>query len=584
MSVSKSKLKNIEYSATLTLLLLNIIPIILIIIGLIDFMVNLNLLNFIIFTCIVIFITLVSWFFYYKIGKEKFRIQALKSKSRFFSLVIILIIGIFIIITYVAKQYGLSICIIILFFGYLSGCLITTKKSRKYLYFSRILIALILIPTSISFGFLARGTLSSQKSSQVWNIHTIDNPGFLLPNGLDAADLNDDGYLDFLTNYEWDGKIRIAFHPGISLVKKSWPAITIGSVENAESAAFGDFDGDGNIDVVVAHGSELFSHSGVFFIWGPNSNSVMNSKAWKTSKDIIGSVDRGQYHFIKGYDINGDGISDVVVGGRGINPRAGLKWIEAPINPLQRRNISQWQIHDIDPKLESGHGFIFGDIDQDGDDDIVLCNSDWDTKNSDEKIIWYENLGIGTDAQRYPWPKHIIYQGSEFYTKEQVEIFDLTGDNYPEVLIQTMNEIYVFKNPQNLSSWELVKILKTPETCWRARPIRIGDINNDSKPDILGMLIHDSGRLPRKKASVFWMEYTGTDPISSEWETHVIKWGDDFLGIGPYNGEKWDQCLFDDVDRDGDIDIVANCEEFSTLGFVYISVVWFENPTIIKYS
>ena len=94
------------------------------------------------------------------------------------------------------------------------------------------------------------------------------------------------------------------------------------------------------------------------------------------------------------------------------------------------------------------------------------------------------------------------------------------------------------------------------------------------------MLIHQDGDLPITKASVFWMEYSGSDPLTAEWDTHVIKWGDGFIGIGMYNGEKWDQCLFEDVDRDGDIDIVANCEEFHTLGFVFISVVWFENPLI----
>lgn len=73
------------------------------------------------------------------------------------------------------------------------------------------------------------------------------------------------------------------------------------------------------------------------------------------------------------------------------------------------------------------------------------------------------------------------------------------------------------------------------------------------------------------------MEYSGSDPFTGEYETHVIKWGDGFIGIGMYNGEKWDQFLFEDVDRDGDSDIIANCEEFHTLGFVFISVVWFEN-------
>ncbi|MFX0065074.1 MAG: FG-GAP repeat domain-containing protein [Candidatus Hermodarchaeota archaeon] len=139
----------------------------------------------------------------------------------------------------------------------------------------------------------------------------------------------------------------------------------------------------------------------------------------------------------------------------------------------------------------------------------------------------------------------------------------------------------LFKNPQISSgSWELVKVLKTPETQWRTRPIKIADINNDTKPDFLVMLIHRDGSLPTWKAAVFWMEYSGSNVETANWTTHVIKWGDGFVGISTFNGEKWDQCYFEDVDRDGDLDIVANCEEFHTTGFVYIAVVWFENPLI----
>ncbi|UCD00712.1 MAG: VCBS repeat-containing protein [Promethearchaeota archaeon] len=514
-----------------------------------------------------------------KIRKKEQDVLSFKKARKICLKLAPVIIEIFIIITIFSKQYGLTICISIILIGYLLDYIFSPKINKKYRSGSRFLIALIIIAITIPFGFFARGTFDPRSKSQVWIMHKIDNPGLLLPNGLDVADVNGDGFLDYLTNYEWDGKIRIAFHPGLLDVKKSWPAITIGSINNAENAAFGDFDGDGNYDVVVAHGSELFSHSGVFLIWGPTPSNVMDASAWLEGGDIQGTQDAGQFHYVKSYDINGDNATDIVVGGRGTNPRAGLKWIEAPIsgNP---RNLSLWQIHNIDPNLESGHGFVFGDIDKDGDEDIALCNSDWDTADVDEKIIWYENPGPGNLTKMGSWPKRIVYQGSEFYSKEQVTLYDFTGDNYPEIIMQTKNEVYIFKNPQNLSSWELVKILKPPETQWRARTIKIGDINDDKKPDILGMLIHYDGLLPISKAAVFWMEFSGVDALSANWQTHVIKWGDGFIGIGMYNGEKWDQCMFIDIDRDGDIDIVANCEEFHTLGFVFISVVWFENPTI----
>jgi len=477
------------------------------------------------------------------------------------------------------KQYAFSFISVFFIFGFPLIFYLILKFKLVYRIWIKTSLILILVSSIIIFSFFARGTLKSRNSSEVWKMHHIDNPGFILPNGLDAADVNKDGYNDYVTNYEWDGKIRIAFHPGLEKVKDSWRAITIGHIKNAESAAFGDFDSDGNFDVVVAHGGELLAQSGVCFIWGPEQASVLDSTTWEQTKDINGTENAGHFHYIKGRDINGDNLTDVVVGGRGKKTRAGLKWIEAPSNPLDRRDLTKWFVHIIDPDLESGHGFAFGDIDLDGDVDIALCNSDWDTEESDEKVILYINPTFGPPEQEDNWYKYIVYQGSEFYSKEQVILYDLSGDNYLDILIQTEAHIYWFKNPGfEYSFWDLIKIQKDEKAIWRARALKIADIDNDDRPDILGMLIHKNGRLPTNKAAVFWMQYSGDYPQFANWTTITIKWGDGFVGLGKYNGEKLDQCLFEDVDLDGDIDIVANCEEFNSLGFVYIAVVWFENP------
>jgi len=497
------------------------------------------------------------------------------------SIPIIVSIG-FIIFALFSKQYAFAFVGAPALLGFSLIFKFSPQLRRKNKAIPAILV-IFLISSHIVFGFLARGTLPSSTTAPVWNMYTIDNPGYLIPNGLEAYDVNGNGQLDYLTNYEWDGYIRIAFHSGPDKVRdvKKWEAITIGHVDNAENVAFGDFDGDGNIDVVVASGTELFAKGGITLIWGPGTELAMDPSKWVQSEMIPDTVDAGQFHYVKAMDMNGNGIDDIIVGGRGLPIKAGIRWLEAPADPGQRRDPSKWTSHMIDPELESGHGFQMVDLNGNGYLDIVVCNSDWDTLPEQMAVIIYENPGVGTLEQKEPWSKHVIYRGSEFYSKEHVATLDLDGDGFPEITIQTVNHIYLFKNPGGDlgADWERIKIEKPEEIRWRGRPIVLGDIDGDGKVDIIGGLIHHDGYLPSSKAALWYLKHSGEDPFDAEWKLNVVKWGEDFFGIGKWNGEKWDNIHLIDVDGDGDLDIVANVEEFHSFGFVFMSVVWFENPT-----
>ncbi|MCX7853248.1 MAG: VCBS repeat-containing protein, partial [Caldilineales bacterium] len=181
------------------------------------------------------------------------------------------------------------------------------------------------------------------------------------------------------------------------------------------------------------------------------------------------------------------------------------------------------------------------------------------------------------EALRRPWPAHELYRGSEFIGKEQAVIADLDGDGRNDVLIPTPTAIYWFQNRGRPSIGGTIRFVhhvipKHPAAQWPGRALQVADLNDDGRADLIGALIHQNGRLPRDRAAVFWLEQT-----ADGWRTHVIKWGDGFLGLGRFNGEKWDQLLVRDVDGDGDLDLIANCEEYNRLRSV-IAVVWFENP------
>lgn len=417
-----------------------------------------------------------------------------------------------------------------------------------------------------------------------WVMHPVDNPGDWLPNGLTAVDVNKDGYDDYVTNYEYRGLVRVAFHPGEYLGDSPWSSADVGQFANAESSSAGDLDGDGQVDVVVTHGVEHTREDpGVRILWGMGGPSYQ----WSDGDVLPSSMGGWHFLYIRLLDLDSDGDLDIIAGGRAARVAAegqresassnanwaGIRWFA---NPLMQggdaRNLEEWEIFVIDAETKSGHGFEFGDLDEDGDLDMVNGNADWDTPQNEENVIWYENPGAA--AITSPWRTHVIYQGSEFYGKEQAVIVDLDGDGFQDIVMHTEESIYLFRNQGDPLNLEFIRIEKHPAAQWRARALEVADLNQDGKMDIIGALIHKNGVLPGDYAAVFWMEQG-----ENRWITHVIKWGDNFRGFGTFNGEKWDQLIPSDVDSDGDLDLVANVEEYNRLRSI-LAVVWFENPYI----
>jgi hypothetical protein len=420
-----------------------------------------------------------------------------------------------------------------------------------------------------------------------WVMHNLNND-YLIANSLNPGDVNKDGFDDYAVIDENQGLQTIVFHPGdLNKVREPWPRLLLGKTGNPEYSCLGDLDGDGNIDLIVVEGDDLEMgfKTGVAVFWNPGKEKLLDPEAWIRGGHIPGTEGQ-QYLYSEVHDINGDGFSDIIVGGRRhsvTKEYSGIMWIEAPKNEADRRNLNKWEIHYIDKNALSGHGFVTTDIDQDGDNDLVLANADWDTSTWDQELYWYENPGDGSSAQKNPWPQHRIWRSSEFYAKPQVGIGDIDGDGLTDLVTQTQNSIHVFfKKSIDPVDWEHKVIMKPDHTQWIGRPVKIEDLNSDGKMDIVGMLIHNDGNLPKEKASVFWMEYK--DNPRGEWTTNVIKWSDGYNSRHQWTGEKWDHCLFVDVDKDGDKDIVGNVEEHyftkeNEERESFFSVVWFENPT-----
>jgi len=259
--------------------------------------------------------------------------------------------------------------------------------------------------------------------------------------------------------HEGVGKFTFLLHPGSGGdIRKPWQKVILGESPNPEYSDFGDFDGDGNLDIVGASGRRSGATSGstgINILWGPKPNRVTDSASWLDAGLIPATKDRGHFLYVQSRDVNGDGAMDIVAGGRVLGTHsvyevagketAGIVWIESPAEPGAGRDLSKWAVHYIDPLTAGGHGFVFVNVDRDGDEDIADSNADWNTKPSEEMVLWYENPGPGSAQQKVPWPAHVVYRGSEVYSKGQVAAGDIDGDGLTDLCVQTEKSVFCFR-------------------------------------------------------------------------------------------------------------------------------------------
>lgn len=424
-------------------------------------------------------------------------------------------------------------------------------------------------------------------------------------NSLAPGDFNKDGFTDYVVIHEFLGfvGVTILFHPGTnaSAVYDYWEKVDIYDGNHVEHAAVADFDDDGNLDVAVIGGTEHGETADVRVLWGPDAKDVKKKSAWRQSTSFGGMGTKGgNPNHVVTHDINKDGHPDIFVGGRGISqgsgqmkqiapdqPYFGLRWAECPDGDY--RNVNKWKIHSIDEKVSGAFGFIFTDINQDGMDDIVLTNSDFNTRPEDRALIWYENPGM--DKLRDSWPKHVIYQHPEFFPKCRVVATDLNRDGLIDLVVPLGegNILWFRKTSDKPPQYERIEIAKPYPIKQVQRPLAVGDINEDGTLDIVGGQLHhayldyghQAGYMSPEKWSLYWMEYTGDEPRADNWVVHGVKraFGSN-TGRGA-QGEKFDNVKLVDIDGDGDLDIIANSEESYVKkdGEIHtcFGVAWFEN-------
>lgn len=215
------------------------------------------------------------------------------------------------------------------------------------------------------------------------------------------GDINGDGKPDvvIVDNLRWD--IRWFENPGSEKLTEAWPLHRV-SAEKEQPGSYDvalvDLDGDGDLDVATSTWT-----FGKRFDWFENVGTPGKGTEWKRHNI---EDDVGETRTIAIADFNRDGKPDVLGTARTTNK---VVWYANSSKPKE----GPWRRTVIDDKTVAPmHGHPV-DIDGDGDLDVVVAFGHAAPVGEDSKeshqVAWYENVGkpgLGTE-----WKKHLVGYG-----------------------------------------------------------------------------------------------------------------------------------------------------------------------------
>lgn len=339
-----------------------------------------------------------------------------------------------------------------------------------------------------------------------WN-----EPEWLRYFGLDAGDVNHDGLLDVVCG-------RYVYHQPKNL-EKPWKRTVLD--DNVDGIFIMDVDGDAYTDIIAQALPNIYWYEAV------------NLEGTRYIRHKIAEVPATSHVNSQGFEkaqIIPAGKEEILIAGNG-----NVYLISIPENPTK----TLWPTHLI-ANNTSDEGIGVDDLDGDGDLDIA-CGRRPEGEGEPKILVWFENEG----AYDEPWQDHYVAETK--HPIDRVKIGDLNGDGQMEIVIseerypglEPDSNILWFENKNANNQWAT----STLTTQYSSNNLQLVDMDGDGNLDILTAehkgkqlelqlwtndgsasftkTVLDTGKENHLGAKVFDMDHDGDlDIIGSAWDNY----------------------------------------------------------------
>jgi hypothetical protein len=199
----------------------------------------------------------------------------------------------------------------------------------------------------------------------------------------------------------------------------NWPVTPAAPEASEQGLAVGDIDGDGLIDIAVAHGHRVEPRLVAYW-----NNPGRPSGSWKLNE--VGQTANYSADRIAVADLTGDGRADILVTEESWQTQERVAQLLC-FEQKGPRGAPSWERRAI---LTAGslNSLDVGDLDHDGDLDLVTCEH----KGRDKRLFVLENDGKGR------FRHHVIGHGKESHLGTL--LLDLDGDGDLDILSVAWDE------------------------------------------------------------------------------------------------------------------------------------------------